>query len=125
MHSKYTILGALAGVAQATSGLLGGVTSGLVPATSKALAPTVFNVAKAWDHETFFSGSAGADLDLDLGLAKAFVKGDVQVAVAENFILAPTIRIDLTDLEAYFEVDVAASASIYQYVTLGALSHFR
>lgn len=125
MHSKYaTLVGALfAGAAHATSGLLGAVkpiTSGLIPGTSKALAPTVFKVAKAWEHDTIFSGSAGGDLNLDLGLAKAFVKGDVQVAVAENFLLAPTMRIDLAGLEAYFEVDVAASASIYQSLELVA-----
>lgn len=46
------------------------------------------------------------------------MSGDIQVAMLDKFLAEPTVRLDLGGVEAYFEVEIAASASLYQTVEL-------
>ncbi|KAL8382232.1 hypothetical protein RB595_006154 [Gaeumannomyces hyphopodioides] len=128
-------LGALVGLAQASPApfnAVNGVT--VVPLNAarqgdlevRTIKPCVFSTAKSWQHETLFEGICGAGKNggpperLGLHLPKAAVSGDIQVAMMDKFLAEPTVRLDLGGLEAYFEVEIDASASLYQTVELMA-----
>ncbi|KAL8408340.1 hypothetical protein RB594_006950 [Gaeumannomyces avenae] len=120
-------LGALVGLAQASPAPLNVVNAARQGDLEvRTIKPCVFNTAKAWQHETLFEGICGAGKNggpperLGLYMPKAAMSGDIQVAMMDKFLAEPTVRLDLGGLEAYFEVEIDASASLYQTVELMA-----
>ncbi|KAL8297953.1 hypothetical protein RB597_007062 [Gaeumannomyces tritici] len=120
-------LGALVGLAQASPAPLNVVNAARQGDLKvRTIKPCVFNTAKAWQHETLFEGICGAGKNggpperLGLHMPKAAMSGDIQVAMMDKFLAEPTVRLDLGGLEAYFEVEIDASASLYQTVELMA-----
>ncbi|TPX09100.1 uncharacterized protein E0L32_001637 [Thyridium curvatum] len=86
----------------------------------RSLAPISFPVNKHWDHETLFSGLIDVDANVNLGLSlpKAAIAGDIAIELGADFLLAPTIKVLLGGVKAYVEVDVAATAGVFQSIEL-------
>ena len=72
--------------------------------TSSVVAPAIAGVQK--------------EVDLVLGLVKADIAGDISVAVTDNFLIDPTVKIDLGGVKVYLEVDLEASAAVSTSVEL-------
>ncbi|KAL1898225.1 hypothetical protein Sste5346_003631 [Sporothrix stenoceras] len=130
LFSKYVpVLGALFAGAQASP-------APISPASPKALtsrspSSTSFDLSKTYNQATLFSGLAPsaedglANVNLHLGLPNAHLTGNVDVELNANFILQPTVIINLGGVQAYIELDVKADAKVFEaaeLVTSGKLS---
>ncbi|KAG9253979.1 uncharacterized protein F5Z01DRAFT_636645 [Emericellopsis atlantica] len=95
-------------------GLLGGVSQ----------SPATFDCGSSWDNEVLFDGLVAAETETDaaisfgLNLKEAQVEGDISIQALEDFVKEPTLRLDLAGVKAYFELDLSASAAVYQTVEL-------
>ncbi|KFH41602.1 hypothetical protein ACRE_076810 [Hapsidospora chrysogenum ATCC 11550] len=114
--------------APATAGLIGAAQA-LVPVHIGAdadLSAARFDCAKSWDNEVLFSGIAGvatetnAAVELDLSLVEAQVEGNINIGALDDFLAEPTLRLNLAGVKAYVELDISASAGVYQSVELVA-----
>jgi len=114
--------------APATAGLIGAAQA-LVPGLISGdvdVSAARFDCAKSWDNEVLFSGIAGAAtetdaaIELDLNLVEAQVEGNINIGALDDFLAEPTLRLDLAGVKAYFELDISASAGVYQSVELVA-----
>ncbi|CAK7200063.1 hypothetical protein SEUCBS139899_002751 [Sporothrix eucalyptigena] len=129
LFSKYVpVLGALFAGAQASPAPISPNDKQLV---SRSPSSTSFSLAKSYDQATLFSGLAPsaegdtANVNLHLALPNAVLSGDVNVELNSNFILEPTITINLGGVKAYIELDVKADAKVFEaaeLVTSGQLS---
>ncbi|KIH92591.1 hypothetical protein SPBR_02558 [Sporothrix brasiliensis 5110] len=127
--SKYVpVLGALVAGVQASPAPITPVGNSLV---SRSPSKTSFDLSKSYDQATLFSGLAPAaenglaNVNLHLGLPNAHITGNVDVELNANFILEPTVIINLGGVEAYIELDVKADAKVFEaaeLVTSGKLS---
>jgi len=122
-----TIAAALAGALLAGSALAKPVAVRSNDIARRTPAPQALHCAKEWSDFTLFAGvcpalTGGVDVDadvgLDLSLHKAAVNGDIFIGLTDDFLVAPTISLDLSGLEAYVELDLSASASVYESVEL-------
>ena len=92
--------------------------------------PMSFKCAKEWKDDTLFAGTcpslvdldANAAVNVDLGIAlpKAAINGDISIGLTDNFLIDPTLSIDVSGLEVYIEVDISASAAVQESVELMA-----
>ncbi|ERT01140.1 uncharacterized protein SPSK_07285 [Sporothrix schenckii 1099-18] len=127
--SKYVpVLGALVAGVQASPAPITPVGNSLV---SRSPSKTSFDLSKSYNQATLFSGLAPAaenglaNVNLHLGLPNAHITGNVDVELNANFILEPTVIINLGGVEAYIELDVKADAKVFEaaeLVTSGKLS---
>ncbi|CAH0017142.1 unnamed protein product [Clonostachys rhizophaga] len=96
--------------------IVGGTVGGIIPA--------VCDLTDTWDNHVLFSGIVGAATEtsaavsLELVLNQAHVEGQISLAPLENFLEEPTIRLNLASFQAYVDVDLSASAGVFQTVTL-------
>ncbi|CAH0051143.1 unnamed protein product [Clonostachys solani] len=96
--------------------IVGGLVGGVIPA--------VCDLTETWDNHVLFSGIVGAATEtsaavsLELVLNQAHVEGQISLAPLENFLAEPTIRLNLASFQAYVDVDLSASAGVFQTVTL-------
>lgn len=58
------------------------------------------------------------EVDLLLGLAKADIAGAVSVEVTDQFLVDPTVQVNLGGVQVYLEVDLEASAGLSTSVEL-------
>lgn len=113
--------------APAMAGLIG-VSQALIPGLTGDLdlAPAVFDLASSWDNEVLFKGVAGiatetdAAINLGLNIKEAQIEGKINLEALKDFAKDSTLRLDLAGLKAYFEVDISASAAVYETVQLVA-----
>ena len=66
------------------------------------------------------ASTSSAALELDMTLPKAAITADLEISVTDQFLTESTITIGIGGLEAYFEVDLSASASIHEAIELVA-----
>ncbi|VUC33931.1 unnamed protein product [Clonostachys rosea] len=84
------------------------------------------DLAKSWANEALYKGIAGpktettAATSLDLILKEAQISGDVSLKALDNFLAEPTVRLNLAGIKAYVEIDLSASAAVFQTVELFA-----
>ncbi|CAI6085877.1 unnamed protein product [Clonostachys chloroleuca] len=96
--------------------IVGGTVGGIIPA--------VCDLTDTWDNHVLFSGIVGAATEtsaavsLELVLNQAHVEGQISLAPLENFLEEPTIRLNLASFQAYVDIDLSASAGVFQTVTL-------
>lgn len=80
--------------------------------------PSTFRLRNSWENVVLFSGNAGNNLSLDLGLHKAAINGDIKLKMTHRLFKEPTIKVKLGGLKGYFSVDLAASDATYETVEL-------
>ncbi|CAG9975684.1 unnamed protein product [Clonostachys byssicola] len=84
------------------------------------------DLAKSWANEVLYKGIAGPKTEttsatsFDLILKEAQVSGDVSLKALDNFLAQPTVRLSLAGIKAYVEIDLSASAAVFQTVELFA-----
>lgn len=119
-----------------TGGLTGGLTNGLVGGDDKKKGgentkdgnPAVFDLGLNLDDHVLFQGIAGAAteteaaISLGLHVTEAQVEGKIDVSALKDFVKEPTLRLDLAGIKAYFELDISASAAVYESIQLVASS---
>lgn len=114
-------------LASAMAGLLGVAQATLVPAQEMGMSkrsPSPFDLSASWDDVTLFAGVAipstetTAAVALDVSLKEAQVEGSIDLGSVTDFLKDPTIRLDLATVKAYVELDLSASAAIFQTVEL-------
>ncbi|KAH8169389.1 hypothetical protein LIA77_11515 [Sarocladium implicatum] len=111
-----------AGLASATLGKIPCV-SDLVKGTDKVVKP-VFDLAHHWEDDILFQGElcaateTSAAIDLDLRLIQAAVDGQVGIDVSAKFLQAPALRLSLAGVKAFVQLDLSASAAVYESVEL-------
>ena len=64
------------------------------------------------------AGQAG--VNLGLSLPEAAVSGAISIELNGGFLTEQVMRVQLGGVQAYFEIDVAASAGIYESIELAA-----
>ncbi|KAL6858350.1 hypothetical protein ACO1O0_005811 [Amphichorda felina] len=105
------------------AGLIGAAQASLL---NSDLTPATFDLNSNWDNEVLFKGVAGpasgnnAAIELDLSLREAQVEGDISIAALDDFLVSPSLRLDLAGVKAYFEIDLSASAAVFHTVQLVA-----
>jgi hypothetical protein len=131
MVSKFALAGAL---------LAGSVAASPVAVRANDIlkrtpSPMTFNCAKEWVDETLFAGTcpsligldvdvdAAVDVNLGLSLPKGAINGEISIGLCDGFLLNPTLSIDLSGSQAYVELDISASAAVYESVELVASGH--
>jgi len=67
-----------------------------------------------------FASTTSAALELGVGLTQAAVAADLGISVGDKFLAEPTVAVSIGGLEAYFEVNLAASAAVSEAVELVA-----
>ncbi|KAI6778144.1 uncharacterized protein J7T54_007190 [Emericellopsis cladophorae] len=88
--------------------------------------PATFDCGSSWDNEVLFDGIVAAETETDaaisfgLNLKEAQLEGDISIQALEDFAKDSTLRLDLAGVKAYFELDLSASAAVYQTVELVA-----
>ncbi|TLS27061.1 hypothetical protein PpBr36_04162 [Pyricularia pennisetigena] len=132
MHfAKYaSFIGALAGFAQASPAPFSVVNTpaNAIVARSAAMDgdlearsvfwPSKFRLRNSWENVVLFSGNAGNNLTLDLGLHKAAISGDISLKMTHKLSKEPTLLVKLGGLKGYFQVDLEASDATYETVEL-------
>src|SRR5687767_3350396 len=108
----------LVGLASATLGHLP-IVSDLVKGTDRVVKP-VCDLAHHWEDDVLFKGDVSADVSLDLRLIQAAVAGEVGIDVSAKFLQKPALRLSLAGVKAFVQLDLSASASIYESVELFA-----
>ncbi|KAI6355228.1 hypothetical protein MCOR25_008299 [Pyricularia grisea] len=80
--------------------------------------PSKFRLKNSWDNVVLFSGNAGHNTTIDLGLHKAAISGDIELKMTDKLTKQPTLKVKLGGLKAYFQIDLAASDSTFETVEL-------
>ena len=109
----------------ATAGLIGAAQA-LVPSLvgESNKAPAAFDCGSSWDDEVLFEGivspetETSAAVHLGLNLKEAQVEGNIAIEALEDFLVEPNLRLDLAGVKAYIELDLSASAAVFQTVEL-------
>ena len=99
------------------------------PKNSKVAArsPTNFDLTNRWEDEILFAGVAAPEvvgvqkaIELGIRLPQAQVAGSVSVSALDNFLADPTLRVDLSNVKIYLELDLSTSAGVYESIQLAA-----
>ncbi len=92
-----------------------------------ARSPTNFDLTNRWDDEILFAGVAAPEvvgvqkaIDLGIRLPQAQVAGSVGVSALDDFLANPTLRVDLSNVKIYLELDLSTSAGVYESIQLAA-----
>ena len=119
----------LAGLAAATPGIH--YKPRVAPAARRS-APATFDIAKNFEDEILFAGVAapaivGVQQPIQLGvrLPQAAVAGSVGVSVLDSFLLDPILKMDLSGIKIYLELDLSTSAGVYESIELVASEKLR
>ena len=73
-----------------------------------------------WVRLASVASKTSVALELGVKLPKAAVAADLKISVGEKFLSDSTITVAIGGLEAYFEVDLSASASVHEAIELVA-----
>ncbi len=89
--------------------------------------PATWDLKRSWEDQILFSGVAAPEtagghsaVQLGIRLPKAAVAGSVAVSVTDSFLVEPTLRVGLSGVQAYFELDLSTSAGVYESIELFA-----